>query len=85
MHGDVIVTFLSLHRCHEYDVNTFDPFLNKKHFHECILKLIQIFLRDDNESTADLCSEMVSLLIVANLGDYNVLQRTLPFILKKSV
>lgn len=39
-----------------------------------------------NESTADeLSSEMVSLMIVANLGDYNFLQQGLPFISKKSV
>lgn len=54
-----------------------------KHFHECILKIVKIFLED--ESTNDLCSEMVSLLIVANLGDYSVLQQTLPFLVKKSV
>jgi len=72
-------------RCYEYDVNTFDPFLNMKHFHECIWKLVKILQENDNESMDELCSEMVSLLIVANLGDYNVLQQVLPFILKKSV
>lgn len=70
-------------RCYEYDINTFDPFLNMKHFHECIFKLIKILLSESNESTDELCSEMVSLLIAANLGDYNVLQQALPFIPKK--
>lgn len=70
-------------RCFECDINTFDPFLNMKHFHVCILKIVKLFLND--ESTNDLCAEMVSLLIVANLGDYSVLQQTLPFLVKKSV
>lgn len=48
-----------------------------KHFHECIFKIIKILLLD--ESTDDICSEMISLLIVANLGDYNILQQALPF------
>lgn len=57
-----------------------------KHFHECILKIINILLEDSNESKYEkLCSEMVSLLIVSNLGDYNVLYQALPFISKKSV
>lgn len=70
-------------RCYEYDINTFDPFLNMKRFHECIFKIVKILLED--ELTNDLCAEMVSLLIVANLGDYSVLQQTLPFLVKKSV
>lgn len=57
-----------------------------KHFHECILKIINILLENSNESIDEkLCSEMVSLLIVANLGDYNVLYQALPSILKKLV
>lgn len=70
-------------RCYEYDVNIFDPFLNMKHFHECILKLIKIL--SEEELSNDLCLEMVSLFVVANLGDYNVLQQILPFIVKKLV
>lgn len=54
-----------------------------KHFHECIMKLIKILLEE--KLSNDLCSEMVSLLVVANLGDYNVLQQILPFIVKKLV
>lgn len=77
--------FNVVHRCYEYDVNTFDPFLNMKHFHESIFKIVKILLEDSDESTNELCSEMVSLLIVTNLGDYNVLQQALPFISKKSV
>ncbi|XP_027838660.1 SAC3 domain-containing protein 1-like isoform X1 [Aphis gossypii] len=72
------------YKCYEYDVNTFDPFLNLKHFHESIFKIVRIFLEDSDESTDELCFEMVSLLIVTNLGDYNVLQQALPFITKKS-
>lgn len=60
-------------------------FLNMKRFHECISKLVKILLEDNNESTEEFYSEMVSLLIVANLGDYSVLQQALPFISKKSV
>uniref|UniRef100_A0A2H8TUE0 MCM3-associated protein n=1 Tax=Melanaphis sacchari TaxID=742174 RepID=A0A2H8TUE0_9HEMI len=71
------------YKCYEYDVNTFDPFLNMKHFHENIFKIVKIFLEDSDKLTDELCSEMVSLLIVSNLGDYNVLQRVLPFIKKK--
>ncbi|VVC45909.1 Domain of unknown function DUF89,SAC3/GANP/THP3 [Cinara cedri] len=71
--------------CYEYNINIYDPYLNMKHFHECVLKFIKICLEDSNETTTDeLCSEMVSLLIVANLGDYNVLQQGLPFISKKN-
>ncbi|XP_025417135.1 SAC3 domain-containing protein 1-like isoform X2 [Sipha flava] len=73
------------YKCYEYDVNTFDPFLNMKHFHECIFKLIKILLTESNELTDELSSEMVSLLITANLGDYNVLQQALPFISKKNI
>ncbi|XP_060867411.1 SAC3 domain-containing protein 1-like isoform X2 [Metopolophium dirhodum] len=72
------------YKCYEFDVNTFDPFLNMKHFHESIFKMIKILLEDSDESTNELCSEMVSLLIVTNLGDYNVLQQALPFISKKN-
>ncbi|CAI6350823.1 unnamed protein product [Macrosiphum euphorbiae] len=72
------------YKCYEYDVNTFDPFLNMKHFHESIFKIVKILLEDSDESTNELCSEMVSLLIVTNLGDYNVLQQALPFISKKN-
>ncbi|XP_026815338.1 germinal-center associated nuclear protein-like [Rhopalosiphum maidis] len=72
------------YKCYEYDVNTFDPFLNMKHFHESIFKIVKIFLQDLDKATDKLCSEMVSLLIVANLGDFNVLQQALPFITKKS-
>lgn len=57
-----------------------------KHFDECLLKMIKICVEDCDESTVgELCSEMVSLLIVANLGDYNVLQQCLSFISKESV
>ncbi|XP_015364660.1 PREDICTED: SAC3 domain-containing protein 1-like isoform X2 [Diuraphis noxia] len=73
------------YKCYEYDVNTFDPFLNMKHFHESIFKIIKILLEDSDESTDELCSEMVSLLIVTNLGDYNVLQQALPFISKNTL
>jgi len=72
-------------RCFEYDVNTFDPFLNTKHFHECILKIIKLFLEDSNKVANELCSEMVSLLVVANLGNYNILQQVLPFMIQKFV
>jgi len=81
----VYCTINFVYRCYEYDVNTFDPFLNMKHFHECIFKIIKILLEEFDGSIDDLCSEMVSLLIVTNLGDYNVLQQALPFISKKSV
>lgn len=54
-----------------------------KHFHECMFKIINIFLENSNKSTDELCAEMVSLLVVANLGDYNVLQKALPFMSKK--
>lgn len=74
-----------VYRCYEYDVNTFDPIINLKHFHESIFKIVRIFLEDSDKSTDELCFEMVSLLIVTNLGDYNVLQPALPFITKKSV
>jgi len=67
-----------------YDVNTFDPFLNTKHFHECILKIIKLFLEDSNKVADELCSEMVSLLVVANLGNYNILQQVLPFMIQKN-
>jgi hypothetical protein len=56
-----------------------------KHFHESIFKIVKIFLQDSDKATDKLCSEMVSLLIVTNLGDFNVLQQVLPFITKKSV
>lgn len=56
-----------------------------KHFHECIWKIVKILSEDTTESNNKLCSEMVSLLIVANLGDYHVLQQTLPFIPNKLV
>lgn len=72
-----------IRRCYEYDINTFDPFLNMKHFHECIFKIINIFLENSNELTDELCAEMVSLLVVANLGDYNILQKVLPLMSKK--
>lgn len=73
-------------RCYKYDMNTFDPFLNMKHFHECILKIVKILLDDSNESTDEkLCSEMVSLLIIANLGNYKVLHQVLPSISMKLV
>ncbi|XP_022179845.1 germinal-center associated nuclear protein-like [Myzus persicae] len=72
------------YKCYEYDVNTFDPFLNMKHFHESIFKIVKILLEDSDRSTDELCSEMVSLLVVTNLGDYNVLQQALPFISKKN-
>lgn len=72
-------------RCYEYDLNTFDPFLNMKQFNECILKMVKILLEDTTESNNQVCSEMVSLFIVANLGDYHVLQQTLPFIPNKLV
>lgn len=81
----MLCTFNFVHRCYEYDVNTFDPFLNMKHFHESIFKIVKILLEDSDRSTDELCSEMVSLLVVTNLGDYNVLQQALPFISKKSV
>jgi len=56
-----------------------------KHFHDSIFKIVKILLEETDDSTNELCSEMVSLLIVTNLGDHNVLQQALPFISKKSV
>lgn len=57
-----------------------------KHFHECILKIVKIFSENsNNKSTDKLCSEMVSLMVIANLGDYNILQQALPFVSKKLV
>lgn len=47
--------------------------------------MVKILLEDSDGSTDELCSEMVSLLVVANLGDYNVLQQALPFLSNKSV
>ncbi|XP_050539433.1 germinal-center associated nuclear protein-like isoform X2 [Daktulosphaira vitifoliae] len=74
----------SAYRCYKYDLNHFDPFLNKKNFDECILKILKILVNDNKESSVDnLCSEMVSLLVVANLGNYHILQQVLPFITKK--
>lgn len=73
-------------RCYEYDISIFDPFLNMKQFNECILKMIKILLLENTTKSNDqICSEIVSLFIVANLGDYNVLQQTLPFISNKLV
>lgn len=70
-------------RCYEYDVNTFDPFLNLKHFHECILKIVKIFSEESNLPNDKVCSEMISLLVVGNLGNHNILQKVLPFLPKR--
>ncbi|XP_050432574.1 SAC3 domain-containing protein 1 isoform X2 [Adelges cooleyi] len=73
------------YRCYNYDVNEFDPFLNLKHFHECIFKLLKIMLEDSNKPIVDekVCSEIVSLMVVTNLGNHDFLQQALPFITKK--